>query len=320
MVGHALFFRDVGRVDLLGVDKAEQMARNLCDSIFEKILPLGDEGIVCPAHGAGSVCGSSIAERTWTTVGIERKQNPKLQYEEKSDFVENIVEKLERPPYFRKMEELNLRGPPLLHNPPVPEPLSPDDFYSRAEDALVLDFRSELGFTNSHVPDSISIWLDGIPNFAGWFLSYEKPFLLVGEESDIESAARDLIRIGYDNIAGYLAGGMLSWYKAGKEPGSIKTKTVQELCGLLDEGESPWILDVRSEEEVEKQEIPDANHIHLTQLLDNTDEIPEDRKIYIFCGSGLRSTVAASLLKLEGFEDLVVVKGGFSGWNSVTCL
>lgn len=317
--GDVLFAGDVGRVDLLGMDRAEEMAKSLYDSISEKILPLGDEIIVCPAHGAGSVCGSSIAERLWTTIGIERKRNPKLQYGDRDEFVKNIAVELEKPPYFSQMEKLNLKGAPLLHELPVPKPLKPNEFSEEKDDAIVLDTRKELGFGNAHIPNSISIWLDGIPNFAGWFLPYDKPILLVGEMNYLEKATRYLIRIGYDNIIGYLSDGMFGWHMAGKKSSSINTITVQKLCTLLDKGESVWILDVRNDEEVEEQKIPKAHHIHITQLLDNLDKIPEDKEIYIFCGSGLRSMTAASLLKQKGWEDLTVVSGGTAGWNSVSC-
>lgn len=317
--GDSLFAGDVGRVDLMGMDHAEEMTDKLYDTIFNKLLPLGDEVIVCPAHGSGSVCGSSIADRVWTTIGIERQRNPKLQYSNRNEFIEKIAKKLERPPYFREMERLNLEGPPILGNLPVPTPLSPDEFKEKAKKATVLDTRMELGFNSAHVPGALSIWIDGLPNFAGWFLSYEEPILLVNETNDPTQATRYLTRIGSDNLAGYLSGGMLSWHTAGKTSNSIETITVHELCHLLDEGKPAWILDVRNDEEVEKEKIPDAHHIHITQLPNNLNKIPKNQTINIFCGSGLRSTIATSFLKQRGWEDIKVVLGGTAGWKSKTC-
>lgn len=315
--GDALFAGDVGRVDLLGMDRAEELAEMLYDSIYNKILPLDDEVIVCPAHGAGSVCGSSIAERVWTTIGLERNLNPKLQSETKKEFVSKVARNLERPPYFRKVEELNLKGEPVLHNLPTLKPLKSQEFKEKAKSGVVLDTRSDLAFSGAYIPGAINIWLDGLSAFAGWFLPYDDPILLIG--NDIEMATKYLIRLGYDNLAGYLAGGMLSWHTSGNISDSIVTISVQELCDLLDEGESLWILDVRSDEEVEENKIPGATHIHLTQIPENIDIIPKEEKIYIFCGSGLRSMIAASILKQEGRDNLVVVRGGTSGWNSVSC-
>ncbi len=317
--GDTLFAGDVGRVDLLGIDKAEEMAERLFDSLFNKLLPLGDEIIVCPAHGAGSVCAASITERIWTTIGIERKRNPKLEYKEKDEFVENVTEKLERPPYFRQMEKLNVEGPPILGSLPVPSPLSPEEFEEGMENCQVLDTRMELCFNSGHIPGSLSIWLDGVPNFAGWFLSYDEPILLVNEGNNPTQVVRYLVRLGFDDFAGYLSEDMLGWHMAGKRSESIDTVTVQEMCNLLDEGETGWILDVRSEDEVREAEIVGANHIHVTQLLENLDRIPEDKNIYIFCGSGLRSTIAASILKRRGWENVTIILGGVKGWNSTTC-
>lgn len=318
--GDALFAGDVGRVDLLGMDRAGEMAGLLHDSIFNRLLPLGDEVIVCPAHGAGSVCGTAIAERMWTTIGLERKLNPKLQFTDEAQFVANVARELERPPYFRLMEKYNVEGAPLLSSLPALAPLSPGEFVREKEEALVVDTRSELGFASAHVPGSLFIWGAGLSDFAGWLLPHDMPILLVSEGENLVQVTRYLLRLGYDGLAGYLAGGMLAWHTAGLESSATRTVTVQQLCFLLDEGEETSILDVRSEEELEKAgRIPLAQHIHITQLPEHLDEVPQDRTVYIFCGSGLRSAVAASLLQRAGWRDLVVVLGGLAGWNSVTC-
>ena len=320
--GDALFAGDLGRVDLLGVDRAEEMARQLYDSIYSKLLPLGDEVIVCPAHGAGSVCAASIADRKWTTLGIERKLNPKLQVNGEEDFVAKMAVELERPPYFREMERLNLEGAPLLCTVPNPIPLSPKEFGAALETDVVLDTRMELGFGAAHVPGALSIWLAGIPSFAGWFLPYNRKILLVDETGDPDTAVRRLRRIGYDNLWGYLAGGMLAWHTSGKESRSVASANVHDLCAQLDRKEKgkSWILDVRGSDELEKSgRITGAHHIHITMLPQRIDEVPKDRPVYIFCGSGLRSMVAASILQKEGWDNMTVILGGLAGWSSVTC-
>lgn len=317
--GDALFAGDVGRVDLMGMDRAEEMAGLLYDTLFDRLLPLGDEVIVCPAHGAGSVCGSGIAERTWTTVGLERRLNPRLQFTDRDAFIAHVAVELERPPYFRRMEEWNLEGAPILGALPVPTPLSPGEFAQKAQDAVVLDTRMELGFGAAHVPDALSTWLGRLPSFAGWFLPYDQPLLLVNETDDPAQAVRYLIRLGYDDLAGYLSGGMLGWHTAGLESSAIGMVTVQELCRHLDAHEDIWILDVRSDKEVNAARIADAQHIHVTQLPHHLDEVPRDRPITVFCGSGLRSMIAASLLQREGWTDLTVALGGLAGWSSTTC-
>jgi hydroxyacylglutathione hydrolase len=318
--GDALFAGDVGRMDLLGEDRLEEMAHALYTSLFETLLPLGDEVIVCPAHGAGSVCGSSIAERIWTTLGLERQHNPKLQVASEQDFVDNIARMLERPPYFRRMERLNIEGPPLLGTLPIPTPLRPGDFASRAEEGLVLDTRMELGFGAAHVPDALSIWKGGLASFAGWFLPYDEPLLLVNEAENPADIVRLLVRLGYDDVAGTLSGGMLAWHMAGRKSASTATVTTHELCGRLDEDFDAWILDVRSDEELEDEgRIADAHHIHITQLPERLDDVPKGKSIRVFCGSGLRSMIAASLLQREGWKDVSVILGGLSGWYSTSC-
>jgi hydroxyacylglutathione hydrolase len=214
------------------------------------------------------------------------------------------------------MEEVNL-GRASARRPPGPRPLPPRDFQSLVEGAQVLDIRMELGFGAAHVPGAQNIWLQGLASFAGWFLTYEKPILLVTETSDPQEPADILGRLGFDNIAGYLAGGMLAWHMAGLQSSSIETITVQRLCDLLDAGNSFWILDVRSDKELRRQgAIRGAHHIHVTQLPDRQSEVPADRRVYIFCGSGLRSMVAASYLQARGWKDLAVVLGGMAGWRS----
>jgi hydroxyacylglutathione hydrolase len=317
--GDALFAGDVGRTDFYGRDRLDEVTGLLYESLFHKILLLGDEVIVCPAHGAGSVCGTAIAERTWTTIGLERKHNPKLQYTDKADFVKHVGRMLEYPPYFRMMEKLNLEGPPALGSLPAPPPLSSKEFAAQAKDAQVLDTRMELGFGSAHVPGALFIWEERLSGFAGWFLSYDKPILLVTETNEVSRAIRYLIRLGFDRLDGFLAGGMLAWHKAGLASHRVETVTVQELCQRLDGDEPTWILDIRSSEEVERREIPVAHHIHITQLPERLDEVPRDQPVYIFCGSGLRSMIAASLLRRAGWENLTVVLGGLMGWSSLSC-
>jgi hydroxyacylglutathione hydrolase len=253
-------------------------------------------------------------------VGLERQHNPKLQVDSEEDFVDNIARMLERPPYFRRMERLNIEGPPLLGALPAPTPLSPGDFAAQAKDGLVLDTRMELGFGAAHVPEALSIWKGGLASFAGWFLPYDKPLLLVNEREDPTDIVRLLVRLGYDDIAGTLSGGMLAWHMAGRKSVSTATVTTHELCERLDEDFEAWILDVRSHEELESEgRIADAHHIHITQVPERLNEIPRDRPIRIFCGSGLRSMIAASLLQREGWKDISVILGGLAGWHSTSC-
>lgn len=321
--GDAIFAGEVGRIDLLGRDLAAENAGLLYESLFSRILPLGDEVILCPAHGSGSVCGESIAERLWTSIGIERKYNARLQVKGREQFVASLLKSQpDRPPYFRRMEKVNLEGRPLLGALPSPRPLDAGSFLALSEnhDAQILDIRQELAFASAHVPGSQSIWLDGLASFAGWFLSYDQPILLVGEGNIVESISVILLRLGFDDIAGFLAGGMLGWHMSGLQSDSIRTQTVQDLCRRLDDGEPLWILDVRFESELARDgRIEGSQHIPITAISQRMDEVPTDRDVTIFCGSGMRSMIAASYLKARGWKRLGVILGGMAGWRSIKC-
>ncbi len=321
--GDALFAGDVGRIDFLGEENLEKTGSWLYDSIFNKILPLGDEVILCPAHGAGSVCASAIAERELTTVGIERKLNPKLQVENKEEFIKLVGKMLEYPPYFKNMEKSNLTGRELLANYEKPAALSTAEFAKAMDndDTFIIDLRMEVSYATAHLPGSISIPVQNLPSFVGWFIPTGAKILLVTEGGYPKEAIRHLYRTGYDNILGYLSGGIIKWHMAGKKSESVKTVTVDKLCKLLDtEPDERFILDIRSEDEIETEgEIQDAENIHLTQLPEHYAELPKDKPLYIFCGSGLRSMTAASLLKNAGFVNQRVVLGGLIAWNSTTC-
>lgn len=313
--GDALFAGEVGRVDLMGSDKLEEMASLLYDSIFLKLLLLGDQVIVCPAHGAGSICGPNIQSRLWTTIGLERLHNPALQLHNKTSFIKTIAQDLEKPPYFKMMEKLNLsdRIPEFIKPTSYPS----QEFNDMIADSLVLDTRYVSSFTTSHIPNSISIWAEGVPTYAGWFLPYDISLFLVGNSHKIDSTLIDLFRLGY-SVKGYFSEDFISWHKAGLPTNSISTITVQELKAQLDSSKPLWILDIRSSRELtDEGKVPGSHHIPITELTSQTDLIPTDRNIFIICGSGHRSTTAASLLLQQGPYKPVVILGGFSSWKSL---
>jgi hydroxyacylglutathione hydrolase len=315
--GDALFAGEVGRVDFMGSDRLDEMAALLFGTLFDRLLPLGDGVIVCPAHGAGSVCGSRISGRVWTTIGLERCHNPKLQLREPFRFIAANAVDHEKPPYFKRMEQLNLVGAPPLGRMPSPTPLSPAEFKAHMTDAVIVDTRMPEGFAACHVPGALSIWSGGLAAFAGWFLPYDKPLLLVVDEGGEEKAVRALVRMGYDSIAGKLSGGMLSWLAAGGRSLATDVVAVAQMRDLLDSGRPAWLLDVRSNEELEQHgRVDGSRHVHVTQLPRRMDEIPRDGAVYIFCASGLRSMIAASYLQQKGWDNVKVVLGGPPGRQS----
>ncbi len=315
--GDALFVQEVGRTDLYGEVESERMAANLYESIFEKLLPLGDQVILCPAHGAGSACGGVISEREQSTLGLERTQNPRLQLS-KEEFIEfKIKERLERPPYFKKMEELNLVGAPFMDHLPEPKPMPPEEFLEVMRQAVVVDTRFPPDFAGSHIPGSYSIWMDGFATFIGWVLPYDLPILLVVKDRfDLDLAVKELVREGYDNVLGYLKGGMDEWARQTLQFERIKTQSASEAKSRMDSGEDLTILDVRFEHEWEEGHIRGAKHIMAGELENRLTEIPKNKPILAFCSSGYRGSLAASVLQKHGFEGITNVLGGMTAWKN----
>jgi hydroxyacylglutathione hydrolase len=323
--GDTIFAGDVGRVDLSGMDNAAELGRALYHTIHSRILPLGDGVMLCPAHGAGSACGMKILDRPWTTIGIERLTSRKLQIKSEQEFVSAHAVYGEKPPYFSMMERMNLLPSAECSAPARPFAMSAIEFSAKASEAFVLDVRSELSYSAAHIPGSQFIWLDGLAKFAGWFIPYDRPLLLVTEtayrDKTTSEASAILFRMGYDNVLGYLAEGLVGWHAAGLHSNGTRTITVRRFCRKLDEDgdDGLFILDVRSAEEAASSMIQNAKNISLTMLPSRMQEVPKDMDVYIFCGSGMRATVASSLLQRSGWKNLVVVLGGISGWKSLKC-
>ncbi len=317
--GDALFVGDVGRTDLYGEDEVRRLATTLYRSLFERVLPLGDGTILCPAHGAGSVCGMNIADRDESTLGIERAQNPALQFRDCDSFVKHkLSERPERPPYFRQMEVYNVEGPPVLGCLPQPDPLTAKEFRRQMEEgAVVVDTSAPAAFGGAHISDSYSIWLEGLSVFAGWLLPYDRPILLVLEEQhDLDSAIRNLIRVGYDRIAGYLKGGVEGWYLAGYPVEYLRTLSVHDLKARLDRGEEITVIDDRSPDEWEKGHIKGSRNIYVGHLPEHLDDIPKDKPVAFLCSVGRRAGMGASILLREGCREVYNVVGSMSAWKA----
>jgi hydroxyacylglutathione hydrolase len=312
--GDALFIGDVGRTDFFP-DRKEEVAALLYDSIFKKLLPLGDHVIVYPAHGAGSVCGSGMAEREFSTLGHERRNNPALQAADKEAFVaRKASESPFQPPYFRMMEKLNKEGS-------EPMPMDAAAFMDAMDNAMaVVDVRSPESFAGAFVPGSLAIPLHMLPGYAGYFLDYEHDIGLVLESHEqVDEAVRHLRRLGFDRVAGYLAEGMHAWEVTGREYDRIRSVHVTELVRRIKEREDFTLLDVRKPEEWEQGRLPGAKHIFLGELRDRLDELDRSRPVTTFCGSGQRAVIAASILKRAGFHTVEDALGSMSACASLGC-
>lgn len=314
--GDALFVGEVGRTDLLGKERIDELASLLFDSLHNKILRLGEGTIIYPAHGAGSACGGSISDREESTIGLEMVQNKALHLERKEDFVAmKTGEVMEKPYYFTRMEEVNLAGQPVLGSLPHPPALSPGEFERSARSgAAVLDVRAPTSFAGGHVPGSISIPLEVLPNYAGWMLGYDRPLLLVTDgPGELDRVVRMLVRIGYDDLAGHLAGGVEGWAKSGLPVSSFPSVTPMELHRMLSRGEDILVLDVRTEKERRAGWVEGSLHIFAGYLKYRMGEVPGGRRVAVMCSSGMRGSLGAGLLQDAG-HDVLNVLGGMGGW------
>lgn len=319
--GDALFIGDVGRTDFFP-DRAREVAGMLYDSIFGKLLPLGDQTILYPAHGAGSVCGDSMASREFSTIGHERLNNPVLQLTDRDAFIQHKLDETHyKPPYFKRMERYNQDGAPPLSELPRPRPMTPADVVdARESGALVVDLRSPEAFAGAFVPGSLAIPLDMLPAYAGYLLDYDHDIVLVPETRDqIPVAVRYLVRMGYERLAGYLEGGMHAWETSGNRYDRIGAVHAQDLEDRLRRDDDFTLLDVRKSTEYEDERLSGATHIFLGHLPERVDEIDQDKPVITFCGSGRRAIIAASILKRHGFEQVEDSLGSMEACRETGC-
>ena len=315
--GDTLFSGEIARTDFFGKERKAEMAEKIYRSITTKILSLGEGVIICPAHGAGSVCGGEIADHPFTTTGYEKNTNRWILAGKDAFVTARVKESPYIPPYFKKMEQYNKEGAPLLHRMPDLKPLSVNEINTlRGTGCQILDIRSPTSFGAGHIPGSISCWREGLPAFMGWVLNYELPIIIVDDFNlSLESVQRHLIRLGYDNVAGYLAGGFPLWTKAAQEIHTLRTCSVQQLKERL-KTESPFLLDVRDSKNWDSVgHIHNAHHRYVGELAFHLDEIPGDRALVIYCDAGYKGSLAASILARYNYQDMTNVLGGMTAWK-----
>jgi hydroxyacylglutathione hydrolase len=315
--GDTLFAGSVGRTDLYGKATQPMQAEKLFSNLHEKLLPLGDGILIYPGHGAGSVCGHGITGQEPTTIGYEKKTNLYLQLDKEAFIQKSISEKLVVPQYFKKMEEYNLNGAPLLSELADPKPFSIVEFEEEMQDPLVIvmDTRQPYAFAGSHIPNSLSLWLGGTSVYPGWLLDINQYIVLVHERpTDIDVATPRLRRLGFDNICGYLCGGINEWQEAGKPIRSFITAWATETKDKLDR-EEIILLDVRDPPEwAEDGYIEGAPRIFFADLPQKVSELPRDKPIVVTCSVGNRSSIALSILERAGFSEISNMLGGITAW------
>ncbi len=318
--GDTLFLGDVGRPDLaqkMGELTERDLAGFLYDSLRNKIMPLADDVIVYPAHGAGSACGKNMMKETVDTLGNQKKMNYALRADmTKEEFIDEVTEGLLPPPqYFPLNVKMNKEGYDDIEE--VLErgtrALSPKAFEAAANEtgAVVLDVRHEDDFAKGHIPSSIFIGLDG--SFAPWVGSLiadvKQPILLVAPKGREEEAVTRLSRVGFDNTLGHLEGGFEAWKKASMEYDTVSQITAEQLQGISEDEKLP-VFDVRKESEFLSEHVIDANNTPLDYLNDHLAEFPAE-PFYVHCAGGYRSMIASSILKSRGIHNLIDISGGF---------
>ncbi|MCK6471434.1 MAG: MBL fold metallo-hydrolase [Planctomycetes bacterium] len=321
--GDFLFVGDVGRPDLLGEEARKKLAVQLYDSVFTRLPKLPEFTEVYPAHGAGSLCGKALAARGTSTVGFERRFNPSLAERGQAEWIEMLMRGMPpSPPYFARMKRVNREGPAVLGGdcPALPG-LAPADFESKAKGgALLVDVRGKEAFAAAHVPGSVNIpGGPSLPTWAGWVLPYDKPLLLVAENNEkAREAALHLWRVGYDSLAGFLAGSLDAWVLSGRGVEALPAISVQDLRAKL-EGKAPvTVLDVRTEGEFTGGHVAGAVLAHAGMVREKLGLLPKDKAatIAVMCGSGYRAAVAASVLRREGYKNATLVHGGMGAWTA----
>ncbi len=322
ITGDTLFIGDVGRPDLaqeLTSDLTQELlASFLYDSLRNKIMPLSDDLIVYPSHGAGSACGKNMSKETTDTLGNQKRTNYALRADmTKEEFIKELLDGLGAPPaYFPQNVQMNIKGYASLDS--VIEKsriaLKPAEFEALANEsgAVVLDVRHESEFVKAHIPKSIFIGIQG--NFAPWvgalIMDVKQPLLLVTPDGREEETITRLSRVGFDNVLGYLEGGIEAWQKAGNETDSMKSISPDQFAMELHNGS--MVVDARKPGEFEAEHINGAINLPLDTINNNIDAVPEEN-FYLHCAGGYRSVIMGSILKSRGIHNLVNIEKGMSG-------
>lgn len=313
--GDFLFVGSLGRPDLLGDEAKNRLAHELFRSAHERIASLPDGVEVYPGHGAGSFCGSGMSDRPESTLGYERTTNALFTLNE-AEFMEQVLSTLPPTPrYYARMKEFNAKGAPTFESVHAMRALSPRQLSSllTEEKVTVIDLRRPEAFGGAHIRNAINIGAgQNLSLWAGWMLEPEDRIVLVDNAGEDDESRRALLRVGLDHVEGFLEKGMPSWIEAGLGFERVTQVSTAEVERRPDEA---VVVDVRSPAEWSSGHIAGAQHVMLGDLQSRIQELPEDRPLVMVCGSGYRSSIAASLLARGGFTQLSSMDGGMTAWE-----
>ena len=326
--GDTLFLGDVGRPDLSQKSDdmtMEDLAGIQYESLRNRIMPLADDVIVYPAHGAGSACGKNMMKETVDILGNQKKMNYALRADmTKEEFIKEVTEGLMPPPsYFPLNAKMNKEGYEDIDSiiDRGINPISVLKFEKIANDtgAIILDVRHQQDFAKAHIPKSIFIGLKG--GFAPWvgalIADVKQPILLVVEKEEEEEAITRLSRVGFDNTIGYLEGGFLAWKESGKQVDKVTSISAQQFENEIKNNDSV-IFDVRKKSEYDNERIDSAINTPLDVINNYLSDVPDKKDFYVHCAGGYRSMIAASILKSRGVHNIIEIKGGFKSIKETT--
>lgn len=323
--GDTLFVGDVGRPDLAQKEQnstAEDLAGIMYDSLHKKIMPLADDVLVYPAHGPGSSCGKNLGPQTFSTIGNEKQTNYALQAGSKEEFIKAVTEGLSAPPqYFPINARINKEGyesiDAVLEKALKPLTVLQVKNLMKRADIILLDTRSADEFSERFIPGSIFIGLEGrYAEWAGSLLPFDKTLLIIAEAGKEKESIVRLTRVGFSRFAGYIDGGFEAWKNAGEKIDMIINIDADELAMDIPHDEKLVVIDVRREAEFADGHVKNAVNIPLNNLNDPASmaNIEDDQNLYVHCGSGYRSVIAASLFKRQGIHNLYNIPGG---WDKI---
>jgi hydroxyacylglutathione hydrolase len=317
LTGDSLFVGSAGRPDLLGSDQTKKLAGKLFRTLREFYLKLDDGVIIHPGHGAGSPCGADIGDRLSSTIGHERRFNAFLQFDQVKRFTDYALSTAPpTPTYYPRMKKVNAKGPEILGNLPSVRGLPPKLFRKaiKQKNHVLIDTRMMLAFGGGHIRGALSIGGNPMLSiWAGWLLDHKKPLLLVLESDDqLNEIVRYFIRTGYTRFAGYLVGGMTAWNNAGLPLESVGQMPVDEVKRA---GKRLQLLDVRAPDEWKSGHIPNARHIFLGELRERLGKLDRTKPTAVYCDSGYRASIAASILQQAGFASVCNIPGSWQAWK-----
>ncbi|WP_147820904.1 MBL fold metallo-hydrolase [Salidesulfovibrio onnuriiensis] len=319
LTGDLLFVGDVGRPDLPGAEILDEQVKNLYNSLYVKLADFPDHIEVFPAHGQGSLCGRGMSAKKSSTLGYERRANPMLRFKSFEEFKSDVTSAFPtRPKSFTHIISTNKAGANLLDACPMDKALTPKQFEEMmGEGAVVIDARNSAAYGGFHIPGSVNIGFEKqLANWVGMVIEPGSDILLVvDDQEDYDRMLIELHRIGYDQVFGYLSGGIMAWLNSGRPVEQLEQASPHQLSERL--GGNLAVVDVRTPAEWKGARIESAIHFPLSDILDGKlPDLPRDRELVMACGTGYRSNIAAGLLRQQGFKNIQSLAGGLFAWTN----